>query len=107
MLYKFWRLCDTRSRDHAIKVSRLNWSYLSFFIILTSFKDAQRVAEYSGLSDETPVENGAMTPQVPFDSAFPLDLSQFNPYGADSLSDAWFSQHIINLDGMNFGQMYP
>lgn len=38
---------------------------------------------------------------------FPLDLSQFNPYGFDSLSEAWYGQHIVNLDGMNLGHTYP
>jgi hypothetical protein len=31
-----------------------------------------------------------------------FDFSQFNPYGVGSLSDAWFGQHLVNLEGMDF-----
>ena len=36
--------------------------------------------------------------QVPFDPSLHLDFSQFNPYGTDEITDAWFAQHIFNLD---------
>ena len=27
-----------------------------------------------------------------------MDFSQFNPHGTDFLDDAWYSQHLVNLD---------
>ena len=69
-------------------------------------KDSQGATENREYFYEAPVGNGIITPQVPPNFTIPLELSQFNPYGADSLSDAWFSQHVINLDGMTLGQLY-
>jgi hypothetical protein len=41
------------------------------------------------------------TPQMSFDPTMQqVDFSQFNLYGTDRLSDAWFGQHIVNLDWM-------
>ena len=69
-------------------------------------QDSQEATENGEYFYEVPVGNGTITPQVPPNFAIPLELSQFNPYGADGLSDAWFSQHVINLDGMTLGQLY-
>lgn len=38
--------------------------------------------------------------QAPTDSGHYFDFSQFNPHGTESISDAWFSQHIVGLDGL-------
>lgn len=39
-------------------------------------------------------------PRLQEDSSAHLDLSQFNLDGTNGLCDAWFSQHVINLDYM-------
>lgn len=43
--------------------------------------------------------------QPHIDLSWHLDFSQFNAYGADCLTDAWFGQHLLNLDWMDFPPM--
>jgi len=30
-----------------------------------------------------------------------FDFRQFNPFGGDGISDAWFGQHLVNLDSFD------
>ncbi|KAK3678237.1 hypothetical protein LTR37_021496, partial [Vermiconidia calcicola] len=46
----------------------------------------------------TPIGDGTTTPQIPLEDGVHLDFSQFNPYGTDDISDAWFSQHVSNFE---------
>ncbi|KAK1239806.1 hypothetical protein MKX08_007248 [Trichoderma sp. CBMAI-0020] len=48
--------------------------------------------------DDTPVSNEQMKPDMSLEFTNQLDFSQFNPYGSFNLYDAWFGQHLINLD---------
>jgi hypothetical protein len=56
-------------------------------------------------ADNTVSNEGIATP-IPSESDLQIDFSQFNPYGVDSLYDAWFSQHVANLGNMNPTQMH-
>lgn len=49
------------------------------------------------------VENDAIDlAQSLVDPSWHLDFSQFNAYGTDCLTDAWFGQQLMNLDWMDF-----
>lgn len=53
--------------------------------------------------DDTPVSNEQMKPEMSLEFTNQLDFSQFNPYGSYNLYDAWFGQHLINLDSSEMG----
>ncbi|PON26671.1 hypothetical protein TGAM01_v204681 [Trichoderma gamsii] len=50
--------------------------------------------------DDTPVSDEQMKTEMPLDFTNQLDFSQFNPFGSYNLYDAWFGQHLINLDAL-------
>lgn len=52
---------------------------------------------------DAPVSNYQMKPEMSLDFTNQLDFSQFNPYGSYNLYDAWFGQHLINLDASEMG----
>lgn len=37
-----------------------------------------------------------------FDPSLQIDFSNFNPYGADRITDTWFGQQVFNLHWMDF-----
>lgn len=90
-----------------VKVGLVN-AVIAALSSTNNITDAQLMASQAGSSFAEGNRNEcAATGETPFDpSLSTLDLSQFNPYGTESLSEAWFSQHVINLDAMDFGQDY-
>jgi hypothetical protein len=49
---------------------------------------------------QTQMTSAGLIPQDPMNAMLQFDLSQFNPFGVDSISDAWYGQHLGSLDGL-------
>jgi len=54
-------------------------------------------AQTTGFQGNEPQMN-APAPETVESSVLQGDLSHFNPFGTDFIDDAWFSQHITNVD---------
>lgn len=85
--------------EHSPKVSQNLCSTLTKIPTLMMFKETDT---RSSIGDAT-VSNDQMKPEMSLDFTNQLDFSQFNPYGSYNLYDAWFGQHLINLDASEMG----
>jgi hypothetical protein len=56
-----------------------------------------------GSIDDALVNTEQMKPETSIEFTNQLDFSQFNPYGSFNMYDAWFGQHLINLDASEMG----
>jgi hypothetical protein len=85
--------------EHSPTVSQNLCDILAKFPMLMTCKETDTRCSVN----DTPVSNEQMKPDMSLDFTNQLDFSQFNPYGSYNLYDAWFGQHLINLDASEMG----
>lgn len=85
--------------EHSPKVSQNLCSILIKMPKLMTFKETDTRSSMG----HGPVSNDQEQPDMSLDFTSQLDFSQFNPYGSYNLYDAWFGQHLINLDASEMG----
>ena len=59
--------------------------------------------DFTNGRDGAPYDAASSSRHIPFDpAAQQVDFNEFTLFGTDRLSDAWFGQHLMNLDWMDY-----